>query len=266
MHAHAHARLSQKNMVDVGNLSSSLVCELRGHTNDVNSCAWSPVSSQLLCSCGGDATFRVWDISKATPTSGGKSAVPSSALVKTVKAHDYYVNSIAFNPSGDVLATASSDNTVKLWSTATWTEIGVCVGRGGGSLVNQTLFRSAGCIASPVLYIWRDINHDSKQCMNVQSLFSLLSFSHIQFSHYVGAGDAIHPALRKRVWFTRLWGEGVHARTALVYSSTVAFLCVFVHFASLCLSKHLHVCKCTLKYTQYLFFKLCQIVKLTFPA
>lgn len=123
-------------MADIGNLSCSLVCELRGHTNDVNSCAWSPVSSQLLSSCGGDATFRVWDVSKAqqaTPTTGGKPSPapnPSPALVKTVKAHDYYINSIAFNPSGDVLATASSDNTVKLWSTATWTEIGmnrVCV-------------------------------------------------------------------------------------------------------------------------------------------
>ena len=38
------------------------------------------------------------------------------------------------------------------------------------SLVNQTLFRSAGCIASPA----------------------------------AACGDAIHPALRKRVWFTRL--------------------------------------------------------------
>ena len=117
-------------MVDIG---SSLVCELRGHTNDVNCCAWSPASSQLLCSCGGDATFRVWDVSKAqqaTPTTTGGKPSPSPALVKTVKAHDYYINSIAFNPSGDVLATASSDNTVKLWSTATWTEIGmmcVCV-------------------------------------------------------------------------------------------------------------------------------------------
>ena len=127
-------------MADIGNLSCSLLCELRGHTNDVNCCAWSPVSSHLLCSCGGDATFRVWDVSKAqqqaTPTSSsssGSKAVPnpSPALVKTVKAHDYYINSVAVNPSGDVLATASSDNTVKLWSTATWTEIGngvhVCV-------------------------------------------------------------------------------------------------------------------------------------------
>ena len=126
--------------IDIGNLSSSLLCELRGHTNDVNCCAWSPVSSHLLCSCGGDATFRVWDVSKAqsqqqtTPTSSsgsGSKAAPSSpspALVKTVKAHNYYINSIAVNPSGDVLATASSDNTVKLWSTATWTEIGmVCM-------------------------------------------------------------------------------------------------------------------------------------------
>ena len=119
--------------MDIGNLSSNLVCELRGHTNDVNCCAWSPISSQLLCSCGGDATFRVWDVSKgtaqqrATPTGTSGKPAPSPALVKTVKAHDYYINSIAFNPSGDVLATASSDNTVKLWSTTTWTEIGVCV-------------------------------------------------------------------------------------------------------------------------------------------
>ena len=122
----------EKTEMDIGDLSSTLLCELRGHTNDINCCAWSPTSSQLLCSCGGDATFKIWDVSKgspaATPTGqpsrSGKPA-PSPALVKTVKAHEYYINYCAFNPSGDVLATASSDNTVKLWSTATWTEIGV---------------------------------------------------------------------------------------------------------------------------------------------
>lgn len=123
-------RLHRSMDQDIGNLSYSLLCELRGHTNDVNCCAWSPTSSQILCSCGGDATFRVWDVSKATATpSGGKPATTgaSQALIKTVKAHNYYINCCAFNPSGDVLATASSDNTVKLWSTTTWTEIGVCV-------------------------------------------------------------------------------------------------------------------------------------------
>lgn len=91
---------------------------LSGHTGDINCCAWSPVTKNLLCSGGGgDYAFRVWDISKSKEKD-------NSALLHTIPAHKYYINACVFNPSGDLVATASSDEAVKLWSTASWTLVG----------------------------------------------------------------------------------------------------------------------------------------------
>lgn len=90
---------------------------LEGHGGDVNSTAWSPTDRDTLCSCSGDKKIRVWKI-------GGSSPAAKPSPVETVAAHKLYINSCAFNPSGDVLVTTSSDETVKLWSTVSWTCMG----------------------------------------------------------------------------------------------------------------------------------------------
>ncbi len=99
---------------------ATLQCKLLGHTSDINCCAWSPVTWSTLISCSGDRTLRVWDISSNPPKT--LSVVPASK---------FYVNACAYNPTGDLLATASSgdEGTVKLWSTASWSVVGEqCVG------------------------------------------------------------------------------------------------------------------------------------------
>ena len=98
---------------------------LQGHTGDVNSTSWSPVSRDILCSCGGDKTIRVWRINVDKPVEKNKENILDP--IETVAAHKLYVTACAYNPSGDLLATTSSDDTVKLWSTASWT----CTGEGG---------------------------------------------------------------------------------------------------------------------------------------
>ncbi len=94
---------------------------LEGHAGDVNSTAWSPTSKELFCSCCGDKHIRVWKIDGATIPPPDKKPAP----VETVLAHKFYINACAYNPSGDLFATASSDDTVKLWSTASWSCVGM---------------------------------------------------------------------------------------------------------------------------------------------
>lgn len=89
-----------------------LLRELRGHTNDVNCCSWSP-SDQTLCSCSGDNTVRVW------ATESGQEIVPSP-----ITAHRYHVQWCVYSPLGDVLVSASTDTTLRLWSTDSWTLLG----------------------------------------------------------------------------------------------------------------------------------------------
>lgn len=88
---------------------------LEGHAGDVNCTAWSPVSRDTFCSCSGDKKIRVWKIdANSSPTDTAPSPV------ETVVAHKFYINSCAYNPAGDLFATTSSDDSVKIWSTASW--------------------------------------------------------------------------------------------------------------------------------------------------
>ena len=100
------------------------ICVLQGHTGDVNCTTWSPTLRHTLCSCSGDRTLRVWKVD--TNTSDNKAVLVQPDEV--VQAHKFYVNSCAYHPSGAILATTSSDDTVKIWSTASWACVGGYMG------------------------------------------------------------------------------------------------------------------------------------------
>lgn len=93
---------------------------LEGHAGDVNGTAWSPTARDTLCSCSGDGKIRVWKIGASRLAEGDGKPTP----LETIAAHKLYVNSCVFNPSGDLLVTTSSDETLKLWSTVSWTCLG----------------------------------------------------------------------------------------------------------------------------------------------
>lgn len=99
---------------------------LEGHAGDVNSTAWSPTDKDTLVSCCGDKKIRVWKIGSSSTSSTNSLGQDSITITPahTVVAHELYINSCAYNPSGDLLVTTSSDETIKIWSTVSWTCIG----------------------------------------------------------------------------------------------------------------------------------------------
>ncbi|KAJ5559388.1 hypothetical protein N7513_001787 [Penicillium frequentans] len=76
-----------------------------GHSDNVNSIAWSPDGSRLA-SASSDKIIRIWD-----PATGES--------VLTLEGHSDSVNSIAWSPDGSRLASTSSDKTVRIWDSAT---------------------------------------------------------------------------------------------------------------------------------------------------
>ena len=85
--------------------SGSLKATLEGHTDSVNSVAFSPDGS-IIASGSADATVKLWDVSRPF-----QSRVPKATLSE----HGRSVSSVAFSPDGTRLASGCDDNVVRLW-------------------------------------------------------------------------------------------------------------------------------------------------------
>ena len=76
---------------------------LKGHTDGVNSVAFSP-DGKMLASAG--LSITLWDVAT------GKEQA-------TLKGHRGLVNCVAYSPDGKTLASGGEDKTIKLWDVAT---------------------------------------------------------------------------------------------------------------------------------------------------
>jgi WD40 repeat protein len=65
---------------------------------------FSPDGAKLI---SGESALRIWDLN-------------SRSLIKKVERHRAQINALSFSPDGQLLATASTDQTIKLWSASDW--------------------------------------------------------------------------------------------------------------------------------------------------
>ncbi|KAF8299629.1 WD40 repeat-like protein [Clavulina sp. PMI_390] len=75
---------------------------LKGHTNCVNSVAFSP-DGTLLASGSDDGTIWLWDVKLQSP------------LGQLLRGHTDWVCSVTFSPDGTLLASGSDDGSIQLW-------------------------------------------------------------------------------------------------------------------------------------------------------
>ena len=104
----------------IASLPSGILLErtLKGHSNWVDSVAYSP-DGQTVASGSNDKTIKLWN-------------VKTGKLLQTFEGHSKWVNSVAYSPDGQTLASGSNDNsvgevlasgsfddTIKLWNVKT---------------------------------------------------------------------------------------------------------------------------------------------------
>jgi WD40 repeat protein len=161
--------------------SGSEVRSLTGHTNGVNSVAFSP-DGRLLASGSLDRTIKLWEVASGSEVrslygqadwvrsvafspdgkllasgSCGKRRgfgyciqgeiklwdVASGREVRTLSGHTDWVWSVAFSPDGRLLASGSWDTTIKLWEVASGSEVRSLTGHPGFG-VNSVAFSPNG--------------------------------------------------------------------------------------------------------------------------
>ncbi|MEH2422843.1 MAG: serine/threonine-protein kinase [Nostoc sp.] len=100
---------------------------ITGHKLQVNSVAFSP-QGQLLASASYDRTIRLWRIPILEGFQRELQNHPCYSLLSTLSGHAWAVLTVAFSPDGQILATGSDDNTIKLWGVNTGQLICTLVG------------------------------------------------------------------------------------------------------------------------------------------
>lgn len=118
---------------------------LAGHTNSINSVAWSP-DGRLLASGSDDHTIRLWDSS-------------TGRQIRMLEGHTGTIISLSFSAGGRLLASKSWDGTVRLWNTDVWETVAILNETSSGYLASLSFHPKSPILATlgeleTVIRIW----------------------------------------------------------------------------------------------------------------
>ncbi|MEG4288978.1 AAA-like domain-containing protein [Microcoleus sp. C2C3] len=92
----------------------TLLQAVDAHQGMVYGVSFSP-TGKTIASASLDGIVKLWKFDFSS-TLQGTSLPPKAVLLRTLKGHTQGVPQVSFSPNGEIIATASLDNTVKLWN------------------------------------------------------------------------------------------------------------------------------------------------------
>ncbi|MEG4587139.1 AAA-like domain-containing protein [Microcoleus sp. MOSTC5] len=106
------ASASADTTIDLWKKDGTKLGTLQGHNNAVWGVVFNP-KGDIIASGSGDKTVKLW----RKNTTNLPNVKPSYTLWQTLKGHTDNVTQVAIAPNNQIIASASKDKTVKLWST-----------------------------------------------------------------------------------------------------------------------------------------------------
>ncbi|XP_015911178.2 probable cytosolic iron-sulfur protein assembly protein CIAO1 homolog [Parasteatoda tepidariorum] len=142
-------------------MSLLLVAELIGHEDRVWCVAWDP-TGQVLASCSGDKTIRIW--------SKEQESWKSIAILKD--GHERTIRSVAWSPCGKYLASASFDATTCIWERRNGEFECIATLEGHENEVKSVAWSNSGqylgtCSRDKSVWIWEVEDDNEYECASV---------------------------------------------------------------------------------------------------
>ncbi|MEG4519926.1 MULTISPECIES: WD40 domain-containing protein [unclassified Microcoleus] len=106
------ASASADKTIDLWEKDGTKLGRLQGHNNAVWGVVFNP-TGDLIASGSGDNTVKLW----RKNTTNSPKVKPSYSLWQTLKGHTNNISQVAIAPNNQIIASASKDKTIKLWST-----------------------------------------------------------------------------------------------------------------------------------------------------
>ncbi len=110
----ALAAVSTSGAIAIWNRDGTLLQAIDAHQAMIVGVSFSP-DGKTLASASTDGTVKLWKLD-ASSTLIDTSVPQKAQLLRTLKGHTQAVPRVSFSPDGEIIATASMDNTVKLWN------------------------------------------------------------------------------------------------------------------------------------------------------